>query len=82
MLASREWTEWHLTPQGWIKGVEQTDFSRTDRPAPESRVITCIYDEHVGFSSPHISADAIWTVRDKSIIMDLSSKFGDCPNHL
>ena len=28
MKPSNEWTEWHLTPQGWERGTEKTDLFR------------------------------------------------------
>jgi len=26
MSASKEWTEWHLTPTGWVRGSEKVDY--------------------------------------------------------
>lgn len=40
MSASNEWTIYHLTPRGWEKGTEKSDFARTDRPRPVDTVQT------------------------------------------
>ena len=83
MSASREWTVWHLTPAGWIRGAMKTDVSRsTDSSVPENRVMTCRVEEHIGFSSPHKSAEITWKIDDEDIVKDLIAKFGKCPSHL
>ncbi|MFA6145484.1 MAG: hypothetical protein WC691_11865 [Sulfuricurvum sp.] len=42
-----EYTEWHLTPHGWERGTEVTDSSRNYKDAPNDRVMTCKYSEHM-----------------------------------
>src|SRR5574343_541972 len=39
MAASSEWTEWHLTPRGWVRGSDQRDFAgvTTSRLLPRWR---------------------------------------------
>lgn len=43
MAASNEWDEWHLTPSGWVKGTEKTDFALNEVPPPKDRVATFKY---------------------------------------
>jgi hypothetical protein len=49
MTASREWTEYHLTPAGWMRGSEKTDFDQNEVTPPADRVLTMRYvEEHAG----------------------------------
>ena len=50
MSASNEWSEYHLTPNGWVEGSEKLDFSRTERPAPADRVLTVRQHDYLSSS--------------------------------
>jgi len=62
MAASNEWNEWHLTEDGWVKGTEKTDFAMNVVVAPENRLATFKYQEHVSsvYSKMQISWDMTW----------------------
>jgi hypothetical protein len=47
MSASREWTEWHLTPDGWVAGAFKTDSDAADVPAPPNTVLSFCYEEYL-----------------------------------
>ncbi|MGO6998285.1 hypothetical protein [Rhizobium leguminosarum] len=84
MSASNEWTEWHLTPRGWERGDEKTDFGRTSKPTPEDRVQTVEHREFLSssYSKLDVTNDIIWNSGDEKLIAALRAKFGDAPNRL
>lgn len=85
MSASKEWTEWHLTPKGWQSGTEKIDNGTiTKKEPPEGRVISYRFQEEYSsvFSKPAHSVDEIWRCNDDAIIDELLEKFGDCPERL
>ena len=43
MTASYEWTEYHLTPLGWVRGTVKTDFDREDVEPPADRILSVRY---------------------------------------
>jgi hypothetical protein len=60
MSASREWTEWHLTPSGWQRGSKETDFApATKVEPPEDRVLSCVYKETVASSYGGFGIDSV-----------------------
>ncbi|OKH55273.1 hypothetical protein NIES2101_04735 [Calothrix sp. HK-06] len=81
-----EWTEWHLTPNGWEKGT----FSREGNPQlievepPENRVLTCRYHENITINSTWLQKHIIEIWRDSGckIIDELLEKFAGCPESL
>jgi hypothetical protein len=85
MAASKEWTEWHLTPQGWQRGSEKTDFApATKVQPPEDRVLTCVFRETIASSFGGFSreTDITWSSDDEQKIASLRQQFGDCPERL
>lgn len=85
MAASKEWTEWHLTPQGWVRGSEREDFAETKRRNPPvDRVLTVLYKEVISSacSGLHKNSEETWSSGDKDSILLLKKKFGECPNVL
>ncbi|HNP63706.1 MAG TPA: hypothetical protein PKH39_07180 [Woeseiaceae bacterium] len=84
MSASNEWTEWHLTPQGWARGTEKEDFRRIDREPPEDRVLTVRYRQFIGsvYSGMKESTETIWESEDKKTIVQLKKQFGEAPQTL
>lgn len=81
MAASNEWEKWHLTPDGWVKGTEKTDFSRKEVVPPRSRVATYKYQEYVGnvHSKMQISWDQVWA-KDSTSTQDLKDQYGEYPS--
>lgn len=45
MALSKEYTYWHLTPNGWIAGDTKTDFGNKSVEQPKDTVLTIIYNE-------------------------------------
>jgi len=84
MSASNEWTEWHLTPDGWQRGTEKEDFRRVDREPPVDRVLTVIYREFISssFSPMEKSSYVEWQSNDAAAITALTAKYGPAPEHL
>lgn len=83
MSASHEWTEWHLTPSGWVSGSERVDFGGvTEKPAPPDRVLTCRYTERLSssFSTMDRTVRELWRrPGDDALIASLLKKHGECP---
>jgi hypothetical protein len=84
MAASKEWTEWHLTPRGWESGDEKTDFAPVkSKPTPVDRVLTVTYKEvSNGYGPVHSSHQEIWRVSDDDAIAALVGAFGSAPKSL
>lgn len=48
MEFSHEWTDWHLTPRGWVKGSYKVDFGEEKIVDPPlDRVLTRRYEEMI-----------------------------------
>ena len=84
MSASNEWTEWHLTQDGWQRGTEKEDFKRIDRDPPKDRVLTVVYRQFLSsmYSKPEESLNLTWRASDEGAIARLQAKFGLPPRHL
>lgn len=85
MSLSKEWTEWHLTPEGWKRGTEKIDFRQAEiLEHPINRVLTCIYKEHLSsaFSSLDKSVEEKWRSGQQEEVDILLKKFGSCPESL
>jgi hypothetical protein len=48
-MSSKEWREWHLTPNGWVAGTLQHDSGCNQISSPDNKVLTCIYKETIQF---------------------------------
>ena len=84
MSASNEWTEWHLTPKGWVRGTEKEDFRRIDRDPPEDRVMTVVHKQFLSsiYSKMDVSTDTTWQAKDGRAVAELLKKFGPAPQQL
>ncbi len=84
MSASDEWTEWHLTPTGWVRGTEKEDFRKIEREPPPDRVKTVVYRQYL--SSPFSRMDEThkveWSSRDNAEITSFEAEFGPAPRNL
>lgn len=83
MTASYEWTEHHLTPTGWIRGSEKTDFSpRVDVDPPEDRVLSVRYiDEQTGYGGGQ-RHEEVWRSDDAAKMEALLGRHGPAPSRL
>lgn len=84
MSASHEWTEWHLTPAGWVRGTEKEDFRTVEREPPPDRVLSCRYHDYLSspFSKPDRYVREEWRGGDKALIEQLLKQYGACPETL
>lgn len=84
MAHEDEWTEWHLTPTGWIRGNSKTTHSAIkERQKPEDAVLTKRYrelqtDTH---AKTKISQEEVWSNTDKATIVNLK-RLWPFPNSL
>ena len=80
MAVSREWTEWHLTPTGWVSGSNRrSGEGNVWRDEPEDRVITFVYQHQ-----PQVKVEESWRskVVPEEQIQDLLARHGNCPQKL
>lgn len=85
MAASNEWTEWHLTPDGWVMGSEKDDFKGlTPRGTPEGCVMTMKHSEYSGsvYSGVDRKDEMLWKHSDAELVDSLLRKHGPAPRHL
>ena len=62
-----EWTEWHLTPEGWQRGSTRVQGKgNTWADEPETRVLSCVYKEVATSSSPEATTSLEETWRSKT----------------
>lgn len=88
MSISSEWTEYHLTPSGWVEGSRCVDFGgATTLVPPRDRVLTCRYSEKI--RSPYVGGrlefvpekrtQEVWRHEADGRVRKLLDKFGPCP---
>jgi hypothetical protein len=88
MAISRQWTEWHLTPGGWISGSSRRDGEgNVGRDEPGDRVVTFVYQEQIdkAHPEPHATVQESWRSKDAtaaSRIEQLLTQHGSCPRSL
>lgn len=85
MSASNEWTEWHLTPNGWVQGSCKLDgVEATTVPRPVDAVMSCTHSDYRSsvFSKPNIKFSVDWQSTDAALIESLLQKFGKCPDEI
>lgn len=85
MSASDEWTEWHLTPQGWLAANNRVDFVGTKlKPDPDGSVAVFRYSEYLGSMLGRMRREVhlVRSSGSKEEIEVLTKKFGPCPDHL
>jgi len=85
MSFSKEWTEWHLTPRGWERGSERSDFGQTEwKDAPPDRVLTTqwLEEQTSPYSDMHRSSSDQWKSDNASAVAELLAKYGKPPEHL
>lgn len=85
MAISRQWTEWHLTPGGWVSGSSRRDGEgNVWRDEPEERVVTFVYQEQIDKSHPEpvATVQESWRSKVASNIDHLLAEHGPCPRKL
>jgi hypothetical protein len=85
MAVRKEWTEWHLTPQGWEKGATRVQGAgNTWVEEPTDRVLSFVYQE---LESPETNgvkkwAEETWRSKKGDEVLALEKKYGCCPEKL
>ena len=71
--------EFHLTPNGWVKGTEEYDMSLTEVQVPNDVVLTRTYEEFQSspFSKNRKTVHDYSISQDESLVNDLLKKFGN-----
>ncbi len=85
MSASNEWTEYHLTPKGWLEGSTRRDFGEQNlKEPPADRVQTYCWSEELSslYSQMHRGGQIVWEGPDKAAVESLRATFGDPPRRL
>jgi hypothetical protein len=80
MALSREWTEWHLTPAGWVSGSSRrAGEGNVWRDEPEDRIITFVYQEQ-----PQVKVEESWRSKTAPAaqVEQLLAQHGPCPRKL
>jgi len=76
MSKSNEWTEWHLTPNGWIPGSEKLDHTRViTKEPPVDRVYSFEYREEVPYNTMNITSTTIYGDETSQEVQELLEKF-------
>jgi hypothetical protein len=88
MAISRQWTEWHLTPAGWVSGSSRRDGEgNVWRDEPQDRALTFVYQEQIDKAHPAAHATVQESWRSKAAgaaahIEALLTQHGACPRKL
>jgi hypothetical protein len=85
MAVSRQWTEWHLTPAGWVSGSSRREGEgNVWRDEPEERVATFVYQEQIdkAHPEPHPTVQESWRSKTATNIDQLLAEHGPCPRRL
>jgi hypothetical protein len=88
MAISRQWTEWHLTPAGWVSGSSRRDGEgNVWRDEPPDRAVTFVYQEQIDKAHPTPNATVQESWRSKAAgaaehIELLLAQHGACPRKL
>ena len=85
MAIRQEWTEWHLTPDGWRRGSTRVQGKgNTWADEPEDRVLSYVYKEveRDGAAEPQRSAEETWRSKTAMDIDVLLRQHGVSPREL
>jgi hypothetical protein len=85
MANRKEWTEWHLTPQGWQRGATRVQGQgNTWVEEPTDRVLSFVYQELETDGSSEVEkwAEETWRSKKAVNIDELIRKYGPAPEKL
>lgn len=84
MAASKEYTERHLTPGGWVEGTTREDSGGTKlKDPPVDRVLTVVWKEECNGYGPVVSGQStLWTSSDSALVEQLLVQYGEAPRSL
>ena len=84
MVFSKEWFDYHLTGDGWMRGSEKLDFSGESKIAtPSKRVLTVrVHEEVPSFGMrTRIWGEKTWLHDDSKLVDKLLKRYGKLPPH-
>ncbi len=85
-MVETDWTEWHLTPVGWIPGVTHLVYGGTkgNVDPPADRRLTCAFEEFQENSPGSVKSFVTerWRSDTKEQVDALLRKYGECPREL
>lgn len=85
MPLRKEWTEWHLTPNGWTKGAYRVHGQgNTWIEEPLDRVLSVVYQEMETDASPEVKKwdEETWRSKKNEQVEELLQKYGPAPKNL
>ncbi len=84
MAIRQEWTEWHLTPEGWRRGSTRVQGKgNTWADEPEDRVLSYVYKEvESAGSKPRVSVEESWRSKTAADVDALLRHHGPSPREL
>ena len=85
MALRNEWTEWHLTPGGWVRGSTRVQGRGNEWvDEPEDRVLSYVYKETQTSSAPSatVSSEESWRSKTATDIQELLGRHGQTPRTL
>jgi hypothetical protein len=81
LATNYEFSDWHLTPRGWLPSEQYLEMSgKFILSPPADRVLTCRIHEPIGTAlriNRHVTKE--WKSSDGELIMLLVEKFGEYP---
>jgi hypothetical protein len=83
MTLSDEWTEWHLTPSGWVSGTRDSAGLHPKQP-PMDRVLTMLWRQNVASRGAEHDNESteLWRTTNNASVQKLLQKFGNPPHRL
>jgi hypothetical protein len=87
MAIRKEWTEWHLTPQGWEQGSTRREGRGNEwRDEPADRLLSYQHIEiHGSAGHPKITTEETWRTKDTAALQQLEAalaRYGAAPSRL
>lgn len=84
-FASVEWTEWHLTPNGWLRGLSHLDNAATTLVEHANTVVVYRYTEELSYAGgrPHGRLERLQSIRINAMAEEAAIRYyGRCPASL
>ena len=85
VAASIEWTEWHITSGGWLRGSTRTDNGQTTILDHPQSLAVFRYSEEISYAGSRPSGKTERVARgagDESRVVEAISTHGPCPTSL
>lgn len=84
MSAGLEYTKWHLTATGWVRGTAKTDSTYESKERPAAALATFVYSEEISYSGPadeKIIKEWVREGENEEVAFAIASH-GECPRCL